>query len=179
VVEPSPPVNPQPTATTPEKPVEKPAVAATTPEKPVEKPAVAATTPEKPVEKPAVVATTPEKPVQPAPKPVQPAPKPVAVQPKPVERHTPVRPVPRAVAAMDKPARPAGNFGFLRINSKPWTKIFVDGMDTNLNTPQTAYQMSPGMHQIMLFNPEFGIRETFSVHIIAGETQTVIKDFRK
>jgi hypothetical protein len=140
---------------------------------------VAATTPEKPVEKPAVVATTPEKPVQPAPKPVQPAPKPVAVQPKPVERHTPVRPVPRAVAAMDKPARPAGNFGFLRINSKPWTKIFVDGMDTNLNTPQTAYQMSPGMHQIMLFNPEFGIRETFSVHIIAGETQTVIKDFRK
>ena len=179
VVEPSPPANPQPTATTPEKPVEKPAVAATTPEKPVEKPAVAATTPEKPVEKPAVVATTPEKPVQPAPKPVQPAPKPVAVQPKPVERHTPVRPVPRAVAAMDKPARPAGNFGFLRINSKPWTKIFVDGMDTNLNTPQTAYQMSPGMHQIMLFNPEFGIRETFSVHIIAGETQTVIKDFRK
>jgi len=148
--------------TTPEKTPEKPVVAATTPEKPVEKP-VAATTPEKPVEKP----------VQPAPKPVQPAPKPVVAQPKPV------RPTPRPVAANDKPVRPAGNFGFLRVNSKPWTKIFVDGMDTNLNTPQTAYQMSPGMHQIMLFNPEFGIRETFSVHIIAGETQTVIKDFRK
>lgn len=173
------PLPPEPSA----KPVVEPSqtpVATTTPEKPVattpEKPVVATTTPEKPVEKP-VATTTPErpveKPVQPAPKPVQPAPKPVVAQPKPV------RPTPRPVAANDKPVRPAGNFGFLRVNSKPWTKIFVDGMDTNLNTPQTAYQMSPGMHQIMLFNPEFGIRETFSVHIIAGETQTVIKDFRK
>ena len=100
----------------------------------------------------------------------------------PPERHTPrptpprPTPPPRQVAKVE---RPAGNFGFLRINSKPWTKLYVDGVDTNLTTPQTSYQMSPGMHQIMLHNPEFGIRETFSVHIIAGETQTVIKDFRK
>lgn len=75
--------------------------------------------------------------------------------------------------------KPGATMGLLRINSKPWAKIFVDGQDTGLTTPQTAYQMAPGMHQIMLFNSEFGIRETFSVHIIAGETQTVLKDFRR
>jgi serine/threonine protein kinase len=136
---------------------------------PVAPPEKVAVTPP-PVAPPEKVAVTPpvvEKPAQPE---------------KTPERHTarpnpPPRPTPRPVVKPEQ--RPAGNFGFLRVNSKPWTKIFVDGMDTNLNTPQTAYQMSPGMHQIMLFNPEFGIRETFSVHIIAGETQTVIKDFRK
>jgi hypothetical protein len=136
---------------------------------PVAPPEKVAVTPP-PVSPPEKVAATPpvvEKPAQPE---------------KTPERHTarpnpPPRPTPRPVVKPEQ--RPAGNFGFLRVNSKPWTKIFVDGMDTNLNTPQTAYQMSPGMHQIMLFNPEFGIRETFSVHIIAGETQTVIKDFRK
>ena len=87
------------------------------------------------------------------------------------------RPKPGAVAIAKRQV--AKNVGFLRIKSKPSTKIFVDGMDTNLATPQTAYQMSPGMHQIMLFDPEFGFRETFSVHIIAGETQTVLKDFLK
>ena len=138
--------------------------------------------PPEPASKPVVETTPPEKvvvtpPVNPPPvKVTQPVVVQRPVQPeKTPERHTP-RPPPRVA---EKPVRPAGNLGFLRINSKPWTKIFVDGVDTNLNTPQTAYQMSPGMHQIMLFNPEFGIRETFSVHIIAGETQTVIKDFRK
>lgn len=85
---------------------------------------------------------------------------------------------PQQLSAQTQPSSYA-NFGFLRINSKPWTKIFIDGTDTNLNTPQTAYQLSPGMHQVMLYNPEFGIRDTFSIHVIKGETQTVIKDFRK
>ena len=110
-------------------------------------------------------ATVPEK------KPLEKQPeKRVAVQP---ERHTP-----RPLLRVGTP-KPAANVGLLRINSKPWTRIFVDGQDTGLTTPQTAYQMTPGMHQIMLFNSDFGIRETFAVHIIAGETQTVIKDFRK
>ncbi len=152
------PLPPEPTT----KPTEQPVVQKE-PEKQPEKPPVAQKEPEKPPvaqkepEKPPVAQKEPEKPV------VRPTPRP---NPTP----TPPRPV---------PARPAGNFGFLRLNSKPWTKIFVDGQDTNLNTPQTAIQMGPGMHQIMLYNPEFGIRETFSVHIIAGETQTIIKDFRK
>ena len=72
----------------------------------------------------------------------------------------------------------AHSVGFLRINSKPWSKIFVDGVDVDLTTPQTAYRMSPGMHRVMLYNPEIGFHETFPVHIIAGETLTVIKDFR-
>ncbi|HNK45143.1 MAG TPA: protein kinase [Pseudomonadota bacterium] len=134
--------------------------------------------PEKQPEKQPVAQKEPEK--QPV---AQKEPEKQPVAQKDPERHIAPRPQPRPTPqpTVQRPVapRPAGNFGFLRLNSKPWTKIFVDGQDTNLNTPQTAIQMTPGMHQIMLYNPEFAIRETFSVHIIAGETQTIIKDFRK
>ena len=109
----------------------------------------------------------------------QSAPEQEPTPPKKTEDRQMARPKPGAVKVAKRQVAKNWGWGFLRINSKPWTKIFVDGMDTNLQTPQTGYQMRPGMHQIMLFNPEFGIRETFTVHIIADETQTVIKDFRK
>jgi hypothetical protein len=80
-------------------------------------------------------------------------------------------------AATIQPA--AGNFGYLRLNSRPWTKIIVDGLDSGLNTPQVGYRLSPGSHQITLFNPQFGIRDTFTVNVRAGETQVVSKTYAK
>jgi hypothetical protein len=97
---------------------------------------------------------------------------------------TPTRPVatprprPTRVTIPRAPAPVAtGNFGYLRVNSKPWTKIIVDGVDTGLNTPQTSYRLTPGTHKLTLFNPQFNIKETFTITLSAGETQTVIKDF--
>jgi serine/threonine protein kinase len=72
----------------------------------------------------------------------------------------------------------SGGEGYLRINSKPWTNISIDGKDTGLHTPQTQLKLSAGSHRVMLANPQFGIRETFSVTIGAGLTETVIKDLR-
>ncbi len=82
----------------------------------------------------------------------------------------------KAVAKPEKQA--AGAEGYLRIGSKPWTNITVDGKDTGLHTPQTKLKLAAGVHKITLANPQFNIKETFSVTIGAGETETVIKDLR-
>lgn len=87
-------------------------------------------------------------------------------------RPEPTEDTPRAA----RPERSGGAIGFLRINSKPWTKIMVDGNETGLNTPQLALKLPPGEHKITLHNPQFNVRETFSVTIHPGETVTVIKD---
>ena len=73
--------------------------------------------------------------------------------------------------------RPRGD-GWLRLGSKPWTNILVDGKETGLHTPQTHLKLGAGSHRITLTNPQFSIKETFSVDIKAGETETVIKDLR-
>jgi tRNA A-37 threonylcarbamoyl transferase component Bud32 len=75
----------------------------------------------------------------PAGNPAQPKGKQVAEAPHP----EPKRPAPRPrQTKLTLPKAPlptaGGNFGYLRVNSKPWTKIIVDGVDTGLNTPQTS-----------------------------------------
>ncbi len=145
-------------------------------------------------EKPGVPPTTgtPEKPAVPATGPGPATTPPVAAKgndepgkavtepahPTPPHTATPPRPRPPRVTIPRAPAPVAtGNFGYLRVNSKPWTKIIVDGVDTGLNTPQTSYRLTPGTHKLTLFNPQFNIKETFTITLNAGETQTVIKDF--
>jgi serine/threonine protein kinase len=133
------------------------------------------------------VATAPDKTPPPSPPPPATNPpadtkaKPVAEAPRPEpKRPTPPRPKAPKLALPKAPVPVAtGNFGYLRVNSKPWTKIIVDGVDTGLNTPQTSYRLTPGTHKLTLFNPQFNIKETFTITLNAGETQTVIKDFLK
>ncbi len=82
-------------------------------------------------------------------------------------------------AVEPKGERPAaGGEGYLRIGSKPWTNITIDGKDTGQRTPQTHIKLSAGSHRILLSNPQFNVRETFTVEIAAGGTETVIKDLR-
>ncbi|HRI54078.1 MAG TPA: PEGA domain-containing protein, partial [Pseudomonadota bacterium] len=107
-------------------------------------------------------------------KPVAEAPRPEPKRPTPPRQHPPKLAMPKAPVPVA-----TGNFGYLRVNSKPWTKIIVDGVDTGLNTPQTSYRLTPGTHKLTLFNPQFNIKETFTITLNAGETQTVIKDFLK
>jgi hypothetical protein len=82
--------------------------------------------------------------------------------------------------AADAPTsdRAAPGEGFLRLGSKPWTTIAVDGRDTGLHTPQTHIKLSAGVHRVTLSNAQFSIKETFSVDIKPGATETVIKDLR-
>ncbi|MFI5288780.1 MAG: PEGA domain-containing protein [Polyangia bacterium] len=98
----------------------------------------------------------------------------VDLTPKP-KTHEEKKPVEKPVAT---PEPAATGSGFLRIGSKPWTTIALDGKDTGLHTPQTQMKVAAGSHRITLSNPQFKIRQTFSVDIKAGETITVIKDLR-
>lgn len=124
-------------------------------------------TPPTAIEKPAAVPPTPVAPEKPAA---------VAAAKPTVTR--PVRPRPQPKPPVGKPAVAVNSaFSYLRINSKPWSKIILDGVDTGMNTPQLSFRVTPGRHTITLLNPQFNIKESFTVTLSGGETQTVIKDF--
>jgi hypothetical protein len=61
--------------------------------------------------------------------------------------------------------------GTLRLNSVPWSQVYVDGRLVG-NTPQMNISLSPGPHRITLVNSEANIREVHTVTIEAGQTVT-------
>ena len=83
----------------------------------------------------------------------------------------------RAVALVP-PGPAAAKTGYLRINSKPWTRILIDGRDTGLTTPQTKISLPAGKHTVLLVNNPFNIKHTFTIAIAAGETLTKVLDLR-
>jgi hypothetical protein len=106
-----------------------------------------------------------------------------AREPKVVERPKKTKPEeagekPAKGDAKPEKAAAAAGEGYLRIGSKPWTNIAVDGKDTGLHTPQTKMKLPVGSHRISLTNPQFNIKETFSVDSRVDQTETVIKDLR-
>jgi len=159
---------------------EKPAVAAKAAPaaKPMPAPEPAA---EKPKAAPKPVAAAPRElprlPKDDTPKPA-PAPKPAAAPKKEKAQLADDELLDEKPAAKPAKAPVAAGDGYLRLGSKPWTNIAVDGKDSGLHTPQTQMRLTAGSHRVTLTNPQFNIKETFSVEIKAGETATVIKDLR-
>lgn len=85
-------------------------------------------------------------------------------------------PAPRPSTPIARPAAApssGGGTGILRINSRPWSQVYVDGKLVG-NTPQMNVKLSAGTHKITLVNPDFKLRKNISVTIAAGETQTQI-----
>ena len=66
----------------------------------------------------------------------------------------------------------------LRVNSRPWAQIHVDGRLVG-NTPQMSLRLSPGRHTVLLVNPEFGLRKTFTVQIRRGAVTTKIVELSR
>jgi hypothetical protein len=56
-------------------------------------------------------------------------------------------------------------------------KIFIDGRDTGLNTPQRDLDVRAGSHRITLVTVDGSYKETFSVAVKAGEGQLVKKNY--
>jgi serine/threonine-protein kinase len=63
--------------------------------------------------------------------------------------------------------------GVLRINSRPWSQVTVDGRVVG-NTPQQALQLTAGTHRIQLVNDQMGMRKAVNITIKAGETVTQV-----
>jgi hypothetical protein len=63
--------------------------------------------------------------------------------------------------------------GTLRVNSRPWSQVFVDD---NLvgNTPQANLQLNAGRHKIKLVNESMGYTRTFEITLKPGQTLTKV-----
>jgi len=66
-----------------------------------------------------------------------------------------------------------GGNGTLRVNSRPWSQVFVDGKMIG-NTPQMNLALSAGDHRITLVNPEFRLRKNLTITIKPGQVTTQI-----
>jgi serine/threonine-protein kinase len=66
-----------------------------------------------------------------------------------------------------------GAGGTLRVNSRPWAQIFVDGRMMG-NTPQLGMALPAGKHDVKLVNPLLGMSRKFSVRIQSGKIETKI-----
>ena len=65
----------------------------------------------------------------------------------------------------------AGGAGILRINSLPWSQVFIDGRMVGY-TPQRGISLPPGDHDVRLVNPSFHMRKTLQVRIAQGQQVT-------
>ncbi len=95
----------------------------------------------------------------------RPAPGPVSVNPGPV----PV-PGPGPAPGPDPAPVPATDFGFINANSRPPSKVIIDGQPLG-GTPVMGHKVKPGSHSVVFKHPELGTRST-SVTVAAGQTKT-------
>jgi serine/threonine-protein kinase len=102
------------------------------------------------------------------------APHPAAAAPKPAPASAPPKAAQIAPAAATSPA---GGTGVLRINSRPWSIVTIDGKKIG-NTPQMNVVLPAGSHSVHLVNPQFGFKKTVKVKLAPGETQTKIVDLQ-
>lgn len=79
---------------------------------------------------------------------------------------------PAAVAAVKAPAAVAGG-GTLRVNSRPWSQVFVDGKLVG-NTPQLGISLAPGSHKLKLVSKDLGLTKQMTVQIEKGKATTKV-----
>ncbi|MFI5306833.1 MAG: serine/threonine-protein kinase [Polyangiales bacterium] len=103
-------------------------------------------------------------------------PRPPAAAPPHATAPSPVRAAGPAAAPAATPASAAGK-ATLRINSRPWSVVTIDGRRVG-NTPQMNLVLSPGTHNVQLANSQFGLKKTVKIKLAPGETQTKIIDLQ-
>jgi hypothetical protein len=79
----------------------------------------------------------------------------------------------KAAPAKLAPVAAAAGGGVLRINSRPWAQVFVDGRLIG-NTPQLGIQLNAGNHKVKLVNPELRLTKQMAVSISKGQTTTKV-----
>jgi hypothetical protein len=76
---------------------------------------------------------------------------------------TPAKSGDSAAAASDSDAH-----GTLRINSRPWSQVYVDGKLIG-NTPQMSIDVKAGAHNVRLVNSEFSMSKILELDVAPGE----------
>mgnify|MGYP003449613770 FL=1 len=78
--------------------------------------------------------------------------------------------------AADKPSEPSApvaESGKLRVNSRPWSKVFIDGKPYG-NTPRLNIELPVGSHVVKLVNDEYHVEKNIEVRISAGQVESVV-----
>jgi hypothetical protein len=76
-------------------------------------------------------------------------------------------------SALETSASAPTGEGVLRINSRPWAEVFVDGTPVG-NTPQQNLRLPAGAHTVELLNRPMSMNKTLRVVIQPGQTETRI-----
>jgi len=84
-----------------------------------------------------------------------------------VEKKAPVVEKPK-----EKTTAKAEGYGALRLNSKPWGKVYIDGKDLGKNTPLLDHKLKAGEHTITI---EFSTGETKTVKVTIFPDKTTTK----
>jgi hypothetical protein len=85
-----------------------------------------------------------------------------------------VRMVAETAPAPASMAETGAAFGTLVINSLPWARVFIDGRDTQRNTPVRSLRVRAGTRRVGLRTPDDEMHE-FTIEVGAGETVRVSK----
>jgi PEGA domain len=101
------------------------------------------------------------------------APRPVASRPEPEPTPAPKAAPEPAPEPTPEPAASAGGTGTLRVQTRPWSKVFADGRPLG-TTPLMNVPLSAGRHTLLFVNDDFGIRKTVKVQIEAGQILTQV-----
>lgn len=78
---------------------------------------------------------------------------------------------PPTAAEPEAPKATARGTGLLRLNSRPWSQVSVDGKPMG-NTPLMGVPLSAGTHQIELVNPSLGMTKKFEIEVAPDEVVT-------
>jgi hypothetical protein len=68
-------------------------------------------------------------------------------------------------------------YGTLRVNTKPWTKIYVDGAYKGV-TPKTNLRLPAGRHRLRLVNHSHNISKTYSINIKPGRATVFVRKYQ-
>ena len=87
-------------------------------------------------------------------------------------------PAPIAAApAMAAAPAAGGAEGSLRVNSRPWSQVYVDGRMIG-NTPLLNVPLRAGKHKVKLVNPQLGMSKQLTVQIAKGKATTKVVDLQ-
>ncbi len=74
------------------------------------------------------------------------------------------------------PSKRALQPGFLAINTKPWTRVYVDGKKIDV-TPIAKTELKAGRHKLRMVNPEAKIDRTVVIRVEPGKIVRYFRNF--
>ncbi len=89
------------------------------------------------------------------------------------KKHKGTEAVRRHHKSVDTAPRPETEWGWLNINSYPWSYVTVDGRKLTGHTPYRRIKLKSGPHELVFENPELNLRTTKRVTVTAFEENTV------